>query len=87
MVGLIIALAGEGWAGVAVGRRSPCFLACRGLLAFTYSPLVGDVSAPRKYAHNVAMMGLVALAGWVALRPRTGGAGGAEGRTPGAQVI
>jgi hypothetical protein len=98
VVAFVVALAGEGWAGVVLGIAGPLvvvttaarasragrwsvrhtaavalgFLACRGLLAFTYFPLVGDVSATRKYAHNVAMLAIVALAGWVALRPSTG---------------
>jgi hypothetical protein len=56
------------------------FLLCRGLLAFTYFPLVGEVSATRKYAHNVVMLTAVAAAGWLALggrrRPSDGARGG-----------
>ena len=33
----------------------------RALLAFTYYPVIGDVSAVRKYAHNVVMLVLVGL--------------------------
>jgi hypothetical protein len=28
----------------------------RALLAFTYDPPIGDVSAPRKYAHNAGIL-------------------------------
>ncbi len=44
------------------------FLLCRGLLAFTYFPLVGEVSAVRKSSHNAVMLAVVGLAGWLALR-------------------
>ena len=50
-------------AAVALG-----FLLCRALLAFTYFPLVGDMSAARKYTHNIVMLVIVSLAGWFALR-------------------
>lgn len=40
----------------------------RGLSAFLYFPLLGEVSAPRKYAHNIAMLAIVIAAGWIALR-------------------
>lgn len=45
------------------------FLMSRGILAFTYFPLAGEVDAFPKYAHNVAMMAVVLIAGWFALRP------------------
>ena len=44
------------------------FLSVRGLLAFTYYPLLGEVAAGAKYAHNVVMLSLVLGAGWLALR-------------------
>ncbi|NAZ76598.1 hypothetical protein GTQ99_14395 [Kineococcus sp. T13] len=40
---------------VAAGALLP-----RALLAFTYSPLLGEVAAPAKYAHNTALLVLVA---------------------------
>ncbi|MEI7054306.1 hypothetical protein WBG06_00700 [Nocardioides sp. CCNWLW239] len=46
------------------------FLLERGLLAFTYFPLIGDVAPGPKYAHNVVMLLAVVLATWLALRPR-----------------
>jgi hypothetical protein len=49
------------------------FLLCRGLLALTYFPLVGEISAVRKYSHNVVMLVIVGLAGWRALRRKTRG--------------
>jgi hypothetical protein len=51
----------------------------RGLLAFTYFPLAGDVAPGPKYAHNVLMLVLVLGAGWLALRrPATGAQGTAD---------
>lgn len=44
------------------------YLLVRGLLAFTYFPLAGDVSPAAKYTHNVLMLAVVAAAGWFALR-------------------
>jgi len=50
-------------AALAVGA-----LLSRAVLAFTYFPLVGEVPAGPKYAHNVAMLALVAGAGGLAVR-------------------
>lgn len=47
------------------------YLLVRGLLAFTYFPLIGDVEAGPKYAHNVVMLLIVVVAAWIALRRRT----------------
>lgn len=47
------------------------FLLVRGGLAFTYFPLLGEVAAVPKYAHNVVMILIVLGAGWIALRPRS----------------
>lgn len=46
------------------------FLVVRGILAFTYFPLLGDVAPGPKYLHNAVMLAIVLLAGWAALRPR-----------------
>ena len=67
---LVHASRGVGWsvrhsAAVAVGA-----LLSRGVLAFTYYPLLGETSAVRKYAHNVTMLAIVVALGWLALRPR-----------------
>jgi hypothetical protein len=43
------------------------YLLVRGLLAFTYFPLIGDVEAGPKYAHNVVMLLIVLFAAWIAL--------------------
>lgn len=43
-------------------------LISRGALAFSYDPLVGEVDALPKYAHNVVMLAIVATAGVVAVR-------------------
>lgn len=40
----------------------------RGLLAFTYYPLVGEPSALQKYGHNVVMLAIVTAAAAVAWR-------------------
>jgi hypothetical protein len=43
-------------------------------LAFTYNPLIGEVSPARKYAHNAVMFTLIAAVGGVAIsRARRGG--------------
>lgn len=51
------------------------FLLARGLMAFAYYPLLGEVAPGPKYAHNVIMLAVVMLAGWLALRPRSGAGG------------
>lgn len=43
-------------------------LISRGALAFLYQPLVGEVAAPAKYAHNVVMLGIVTAMGMYAVR-------------------
>lgn len=48
------------------------FLICRGMLAFTYFPLAGEVEPIAKYTHNIVMLLVVAVAGWFALRPSWG---------------
>jgi hypothetical protein len=50
-------------AAVALGA-----MLARGLLAFTYDPLIGEVPKAAKYAHNVVMLAVVTAAGWAALR-------------------
>ena len=55
-------------------------MVARGLWAFAYFPLLGDVSAGPKYAHNVIMVLVVLLAGWVALSRRDVVAEGEEMR-------
>jgi hypothetical protein len=67
---LVHASRGAGWsvrhaAAVATGA-----LLSRGVLAFFYYPVVGETSAVRKYAHNVAMLAVVVAVGWQALRGR-----------------
>ncbi|WP_211221040.1 hypothetical protein [Nocardioides insulae] len=63
------------------------FLLVRGLLAFTYFPLLGDVTPGPKYAHNVVMLLAVVVAGWLGVRerdsdPHPGFEAPAEGRHP-----
>jgi len=67
-VWLIRASGGAQWsarhaASIAIGA-----LLTRGALAFFYYPVVGEISAFPKYAHNVMMLALVVFAGWLALR-------------------
>lgn len=50
-------------AAVALG-----YLLSRGVLAFTYFPLLGEVEPLPKYIHNVAMLAVVLAAGVVALK-------------------
>ena len=44
-------------------RSPPAPSLARGLLAFTYYPVVGETSAAQKYAHNVVMLAVIAAAG------------------------
>ncbi|TNC47385.1 hypothetical protein FHE65_09220 [Mumia zhuanghuii] len=66
---------------LAVTRRRPwparhvaavglAFMVARGLLAFTYYPLIGEVATVPKYLHNTVMLLAVAAAGLVAMRLR-----------------
>lgn len=43
-------------------------LLSRALLAFTYSPLIGDVSTAAKYLHNVAMLAVIVIVWMLAAR-------------------
>lgn len=66
--GLARAARGSAWglphcAAVATG-----VLVSRGVLAFTYYPVVGHTSAAAKYAHNVGMLALVVAVGAYAAR-------------------
>ncbi|WP_189118359.1 hypothetical protein, partial [Nocardioides luteus] len=45
------------------------YLLLRGILAFTYFPLIGDVAPFPKYAHNAVMLLAITLATWASLRP------------------
>lgn len=59
-----------GWGVADAAAVALAFLVSRGALAFTYFPLAGQVEPFAKYAHNVAMMTAVLMAGWFALRPQ-----------------
>lgn len=65
-----------GWGIRHAAAVALAFLVANGLLAFTYFPLLGEVSAGAKYAHNVVMLLVVLTAGWFALR--TGGSSSAR---------
>ncbi|SDK52368.1 hypothetical protein SAMN05428985_104355 [Nocardioides sp. YR527] len=79
-VGVLLLLAAQtrAWTIRHTAAVGAAFLLERGLLAFTYFPLIGDVAVGPKYAHNVSMLLVVALAGWLALRGRTAMAPPAE---------
>lgn len=55
-------------------------LSSRGVFAFFYYPLIGETSAARKYTHNVVMLGVVVLVGWLALRKQGSGGAAADDR-------
>ena len=64
-----------------LGRRARCgdrpgFLLCRGLLALTYFPVVGEIWRSGILSHNVVMLVIVGLAGWLTLRRSTSPASG-----------
>lgn len=58
-----------GWDARHIAAVALAFLVSRGVLAFTYFPLIGQVEPFAKYAHNVTMLMVVLIAGWFALRP------------------
>lgn len=49
----------SGWSLRHVIAVAAAPLVVRGMLAFTYFPLIGQVSPARKYGHNVVLLGLV----------------------------
>jgi hypothetical protein len=67
---LLVVARHRGWSPRHIAAVALAFLLVRGLLAFTYFPLIGEVQAVPKYVHNIVMMLVVALTGWVAVRPR-----------------
>ncbi len=66
--GVLLASRRTRWSPRHTAAVALAFLSVRGLLAFTYYPLLGEVAAGPKYAHNVVMLTLVLGAGWLALR-------------------
>ena len=71
-IGVLILLASRtrAWTIRHTAAVGAAFLLERGLLAFTYFPLIGDVAPVPKYAHNVVMLLVVLIASWLALRGR-----------------
>jgi hypothetical protein len=59
-----------GWTVRHVAAGGLGLLLGRGLLAFTTTPLAGEVDQAAKLGHNVVMLGVVLVAGAVAMRPR-----------------
>jgi hypothetical protein len=68
--GCLLARAARGrdWGLAHIAAVATGALLSRGALAFLYYPVVGETSAGRKYAHNVAMLLIVAAAGAYAIR-------------------
>jgi hypothetical protein len=76
--GAVVARAARasGWTSRHVVALAAGAVLSRALLAFTYDPLIGDVSAPRKYLHNATLLAglvvvssLAARSGSIAGRP------------------
>lgn len=70
-VGVLVASRHTEWTARHCAAVAVAYLLVRGLLAFTYFPLLGEVAPVPKYAHNVVMLLIVLAAGWLALRPAT----------------
>src|SRR5690606_32124846 len=65
---------GSGRPGWGLRHAAAVGVAClvsRGLFAFTYFPLAGEIEAIPKYAHNVVMLAVVLVAALLALRKRS----------------
>jgi hypothetical protein len=65
---------GSGWGLEHVAAVAAGALLSLAALAFTYEPLIGEVPAARKYAHNAAMLTLIAAVGALAIRRARRGA-------------
>jgi len=65
---LAYAAGGAAWGVRHAGAVAAGAVLSRGLLAFTYYPVIGDVSAAQKYAHNVVMLAVVSVVVVLALR-------------------
>ncbi|MET0695313.1 MAG: hypothetical protein ABWY56_15375 [Propionibacteriaceae bacterium] len=59
-----------GWSVAHIAVVAAVPLLVRAVLAFTYDPLIGEVSEVAKYGHNLVMLAVVLLATALALRPR-----------------
>lgn len=68
--GVLVASRRSWWTGRQMAAVAFGLLLERGLLAFTYYPLAGEVTAAAKYGHNLVMLLAVLLAGVLALLPR-----------------
>lgn len=60
-----------GWGLRHAAAVGVAYLVSRGLFAFTYFPLAGEIEAIPKYAHNVVMLAVVLVAAWLAVRKRS----------------
>ena len=63
---------GRDWGLTHAAAVATGVLLSRGALAFLYYPVVGETSAGQKYAHNVVMLLIVAVAGAYAIRRARG---------------
>lgn len=70
LVGILVATRLRGWSLRHSAALGLGYLLARGVLAFNYFPLIGDVEAFPKYAHNTVMLMVVLVAGALALRPK-----------------
>ncbi|WP_211234730.1 hypothetical protein [Glycomyces arizonensis] len=71
-VAIAVTIRRSGWSPWHSAAVATACLAVRGLMAFTYFPLAGDVEPGPKYAHNVVMLAVVVAAGALAWRRGTG---------------
>ncbi len=65
---LVRASHGTGWGVPHVVALAAGAVLSRGLVAFSYYPVIGDVSSTRKYGHNVVMLLIVLIAIVLAFR-------------------
>ncbi|WP_375423142.1 hypothetical protein [uncultured Friedmanniella sp.] len=73
VVGFVLGSCGAGWGARHVAAAALAALLVRVVLAFTYAPLVGQVTPAAALGHHVVMLGLVLVVGALALRPIAGG--------------
>ena len=69
VAGVVTAACRPGWGPRQAAAVAAAPLLVRGLLAFAYAPLVGEVGPAAKYGHNAVMLLVVLVAVLVALRP------------------
>jgi hypothetical protein len=70
----------DGWRTTHVVAVAAGAVLSRGIVAFSYYPVIGEISAGRKYAHNVVMLLIVGLV--IALAFRRARRAGASQKAP-----